>query len=143
MQEVLKSLSDTMSLLEAKLNEVAKKEELLKNAKKDAEAIHAKNVAAENSLRAKERVLVKYDDLDKEIEKAKQNTDATQKEKSAAMAKTLELSNKIEEHKKKEKELDETRDLFKKKNIGLDEQLKATKELQDILKAKLVSLGIK
>ena len=143
MQEVLNSLSVSMSLLETKLAEVAKKELLLKNAKADAESMQAKNVAAENNLKAKERILAKYEDLDKEIEIAKKKTDKVNQELADAESKRISYDRKLASIKKTEDDVVEIKALYVKKNASLDEQLAKTKELQEQLKAKLQSLGIK
>ena len=143
MQEVLLKLSDAMSLLETKLSEVSKKEALLKNAKADVEALQAKSIAAANNLKAKERVLAKYEDLDKEIEIAKKKTDKVNQELADAESKRISYDRKLASIKKTEDDVVEIKALYVKKNASLDEQLAKTKELQEQLKAKLQSLGIK
>jgi predicted nucleic acid-binding Zn-ribbon protein len=143
MQEVLNSLSAAMTLLETKLAEVSKKEVLLKNAKSDLELMQLKNNAAENNLKAKERILAKYEDLDKEIELAKQKTQKVNHELADAEAKRISYDKKIASIKKTEDDVAETKALYVKKNASLDEQLAKTKELQEQLKSKLQSLGIK
>ena len=143
MQEVLKSLTDAMSLLETKLAEVSKKEVLLKNAKADVESMQVKTIAAENNLKAKERILAKYEDLDKEIEIAKKKTDKVNQELADAESKRISYDRKLASIKKTEDDVVEIKALYVKKNASLDEQLAKTKELQEQLKAKLQSLGIK
>ena len=143
MQEVLNSLSAAMSLLETKLAEVGKKEVLLKNAKVDLEASQLKNAAAENNLKAKKRILGKYEDLDKEIELAKQKTQKVNQELADAESKRISYDRKLSSIKKTEDEVVATKEQYVKKNASLDEQLSKTKELQEQLKSKLQSLGIK
>ena len=143
MREVLSKLDEGISLLEVKLAEVSKKEVLLKNAKADVEAMQAKAIAAENNLKAKERILAKYEDLYKEIELAKQKTQKVNQELADAESKRISYDRKLALIKKTEDEVVDTKALYVKKNASLDEQLLKTKELQEQLKSKLQSLGIK
>jgi len=142
MQEVLIKLNEAMSLLETKLADVTKKEELLKNAKVTLEAMQAKQVAAENNLKAKERVSASYDNLDKALELANSNNEKLNDEKTIVENKKKELEDKIAKVAKDEKEVADIKELFLRKNASLDEQLAKTKEVQAQLKAKLASLGI-
>lgn len=120
MQEVLKKAADLVEVLEKKIATTDVLNKQLSDRKAYWDSTEKRQQAADNQLSARERIVTKFEDVQKAKDEVKETARRVAEDKLKINIKTKELDKRQKSLEAQEKELEEMKAVFAKKNANMD-----------------------
>jgi hypothetical protein len=138
MQEVVKKIGELVSLLEVKIAYNDQKSKELLESQKEVEKKDGILVATEKNLKAKERIISKYEDFEVERNSVLGKEKMVEAQRIALESSLKGIEVKDAELQAKEKLLQTSIDAFAKKDLKIDEMKVALEEEKKVIKDKVI-----